>query len=282
MPGCIRAAGARGGQGAMAGPESAAAGRWGATGHVYQGPMGTTVAHGVAGAQGVGYGTGDAAAGSRVVSGTAIKGPEGNEYTHETSAGRGVAAGPEGMAAGSHISTGTAVRGPEGNAYARGATAGRGIVGGSNGAVAGSSTRRRTRIYRGIRRRFLLRNTPARTGAGLPGLVQHPRLFHAGMVHRSPLGMVPGGLRYRRVDRRSLGSGELDQCRLLARMGFGSDLRLRLWHRYHVPEWGSLLQRAARGQARPNTTTKSPALPVRAPAPVRARTPTGCPWVCLA
>jgi len=103
--------GAYGARGLAAGPDGAAAYRGGATGHVYQGPEGTTVAHGAAGVQGAAVGPGGAAAGGRYASGTVVKGPEGNTFAHETTAGRGVAAGPDGVTAGHHAASGTAVNG---------------------------------------------------------------------------------------------------------------------------------------------------------------------------
>jgi hypothetical protein len=130
------AAGAAGGGGMVAGPDAAAAGRWGATGHAYQGPMGTTVAHGTAGAQGAAITPGGAAAGGKVASGTAIEGPGGNVYTHTASAGRGVAAGPGGVARGSYASSDSAVRTSTGDAYAQGASASRGFAAGSGGVAA--------------------------------------------------------------------------------------------------------------------------------------------------
>ena len=105
------AGGAYGARGIAAGPEGAAAYRGGATGHVYQGPDGTTIAHGAVGVQGAAIGPGGAAAGGRFASGTAIKTPDGNVYTHDTTAGRGIAAGPYGTTAGRYAATGTAVNG---------------------------------------------------------------------------------------------------------------------------------------------------------------------------
>jgi hypothetical protein len=131
------ASGAYGARGFAAGPEGAAAGRAGATGHVYQGPMGTTVAHGTAGAQGIVGGEGGIAGGSRVASGTVVKGPEGNIYAHGETASRGFAAGPNGVEGGARVSSGTAVKGADGNVYGRGGSAYRGFAADSNGAVAG-------------------------------------------------------------------------------------------------------------------------------------------------
>ncbi|MGA2032593.1 MAG: hypothetical protein ABSG68_10070 [Thermoguttaceae bacterium] len=93
----------------------------GASGEVYHGPGGTTVAHGTADVHGAAVGPGGAAAGGREVSGTTVKGPEGNEYTHETSAGRGVAAGPEGVDAGRYGATGSTYHGAGGSYYSHGA-----------------------------------------------------------------------------------------------------------------------------------------------------------------
>ncbi len=100
------AGGAWGGRGAVAGPEGAAAWRGGATGHVYQGPRGATVAHGTAGVQGIAAGPEGTAGGSRVASGTVVKGPEGNVYASGGSASRGFAAGPGGVAAGRSVTAG--------------------------------------------------------------------------------------------------------------------------------------------------------------------------------
>jgi hypothetical protein len=109
------------------GPEGAGAARGGASGEVYHGPHGATVAHGTAGVQGAAVGSDGAAAGGKAASGTAVKGPEGNEYAHETSAGRGGAAGSEGAAAGRYASTGGIDRGAGGATYAH-ATAGYGTA----------------------------------------------------------------------------------------------------------------------------------------------------------
>jgi hypothetical protein len=103
------------------GPEGAGAVHSGASGEVYHGPGGTTVAHGSASAEGAAVGPGGAAAGGKEVSGTAVKGPEGNEYTHESSAGRGVAAGPEGAEAGRYASSGSTYHTANGATYAHGA-----------------------------------------------------------------------------------------------------------------------------------------------------------------
>lgn len=172
--GGMHAAGGAYGSGFAASPEGAFAGRAGAEGHVYQGPMGTTVAHGTAGAQGAAVGPEGAAAGGAFASGTAIQGPEGNTYTHSTTGARGFAAGPEGVeggrefasgstlqgaggttvsrgvsgaqgfaagpegvAAGSRVAGGTAAQGPAGNVYAQGTAAGRGFAARPYGAVAG-------------------------------------------------------------------------------------------------------------------------------------------------
>jgi len=118
---------------AASGAYGAAAWRGGATGHVYEGPGGTTIAHGAAGAQGIAAGPNGVAAGGKAASGTVVKGPNGNVYAHTDSAGRGIAAGPNGVAGGSHVSTGTAIRGANGGVYARGASAGRGFAAGSIG-----------------------------------------------------------------------------------------------------------------------------------------------------
>ena len=55
--------------------DAAAAGERGASGHVYTGPNGTTIAHGSAGERGAVVGPNGAAAGERGVSGTVVKGP---------------------------------------------------------------------------------------------------------------------------------------------------------------------------------------------------------------
>jgi hypothetical protein len=93
------AAGAYGSRGAVSGSEGAAAWRGGATGHVYQGPMGATVTHGMAGVQGMAAGPAGIAGGGRVAGGTVVKGPEGNVYAHGATAGRGFAVS-DGVAAG--------------------------------------------------------------------------------------------------------------------------------------------------------------------------------------
>ncbi len=98
--------GAYGSRGAVAGPEGAAAWRGGATGHVYQGPRGTTIAHGTAGVHAGAIGAGGAVAGGRVATGTAVKGPGGNVYAHTASAGRGIAVGSGGAVAGGRVTTG--------------------------------------------------------------------------------------------------------------------------------------------------------------------------------
>ena len=122
--------GARGGSGYSAGGYHSGAyheGGYheaGASGEVYHGPGGTTVAHGTVGEKGAVAGPGGAAAGGKEVSGTAVKGPEGDEYVHESSADRGVAAGPNGAAAGGKEVSATAVKSPDGKTYAHGATTG--------------------------------------------------------------------------------------------------------------------------------------------------------------
>jgi hypothetical protein len=93
------AGGAVGERGAAASPYGFAAGRAGASGHVYQGPEGTTIAHGTVGAQGVAAGSTGAAAGGAIAHGTAVKTPSGNVYTHGEAAGRGVAVGANGAVA---------------------------------------------------------------------------------------------------------------------------------------------------------------------------------------
>jgi hypothetical protein len=118
---------ARGFGGAHAGGGYSAGGSHGgyhsssASGEVYHGPEGTTVAHGSAGVHGAAAGPNGAAAGGKEVSGTAVKGPEGNEYTHETSAGRGAAAGPDGVEAGHYGTTGSTYHGAGDATYAHGA-----------------------------------------------------------------------------------------------------------------------------------------------------------------
>jgi len=95
----------------------AAGGAFGASGHVVEGPGGTTVAHGTAGVHGFAAGPGGIAAGGRAVSGTAVKGPNGNVYTHTTSASRGVAAGTGGIVAGHSVLSGHGFVGADGTHY---------------------------------------------------------------------------------------------------------------------------------------------------------------------
>jgi hypothetical protein len=97
--------------------EGAAAWRGGAAGHVYQGPMGTTVAHGAAGVQGVAAGPAGIAGGGRVASGTVVKGPEDNVYARGATAGRGFAAGPGGVVAGRGVAAGRGFAGAYGTRY---------------------------------------------------------------------------------------------------------------------------------------------------------------------
>jgi hypothetical protein len=131
------AGGAFGASGLAASPEGAVAGRAGAEGHVYQGPMGTTVAHGATGARGAAFGPGGAAAGGAFASGTAVKGPEGNVYTHDTTAARGIAAGPGGVEGGREFSSGSTFQGAGGTTAARGVSGAQGFAAGSYGAAAG-------------------------------------------------------------------------------------------------------------------------------------------------
>ena len=100
------AGGAEATRGYAFGGDSAAAWRGGATGHVYEGADGATVAHGTAGFQGAAVGPGGIAAGSRYASGTVVKGPDGNVCAHGTTAGRGFAAGPNGAVTGGYAATG--------------------------------------------------------------------------------------------------------------------------------------------------------------------------------
>jgi hypothetical protein len=109
------AGGAFGERGAAASPYGFAAGRAGASGHVYQGPEGTTVEHGTAGAQGIAADSTGAAAGGAVAHGTAIKTPSGNVYTHGGLAGRGVAVGPNGAVAGRGFASRTTATGAFGH-----------------------------------------------------------------------------------------------------------------------------------------------------------------------
>ena len=130
------AGGAFGADRTIAGPDEAAF-RGGASGHVYHGPGGTTIAHGSAAGRGAATGPGGAVAGGGYARGTVVKGPEGNVYTHESSGARGVAAGPEGIAAGREHSSGTAVHGAGGTTAAHHESSAAGIVAGQGGAAAG-------------------------------------------------------------------------------------------------------------------------------------------------
>ena len=111
-------------------PGGAAAWRGGASGHVYQRPMGTTVAHGTAGVQGAAVGPERAAAGGAFASGTVVKGPEGDVYAHDTTGARGVAAGPQGVAAGREFSSSSAFRGTGGATVSRGVSGAQGFAAG--------------------------------------------------------------------------------------------------------------------------------------------------------
>lgn len=114
--------------------EASGAGSAGASGHVWEGPHGTTIAHGSAGERGGIVGPDGGAAGERGASGTVIKGPDGGVYAHGSAGERGVVAGPGGIAAGGREASGTVVKGPGGNVVAHGQASSRGFYAGATGA----------------------------------------------------------------------------------------------------------------------------------------------------
>ncbi len=70
-----------------------------ASGHVYEGPNGTTIAHGSVDERGGGgFGPNGAAAGERGASGTVIKGPNGTTIAHGSAGERGAVVGANGAA----------------------------------------------------------------------------------------------------------------------------------------------------------------------------------------
>jgi hypothetical protein len=71
-------------------------GERGASGGIYHGAGGATIAHGSAGERGAVVGPGGAAAGERRASGTVVKGPKGNVYAHGSVESRGFYSGARG------------------------------------------------------------------------------------------------------------------------------------------------------------------------------------------
>jgi hypothetical protein len=107
----------------------------GASGNVWHGTDGATIAHGQAGESGGIVGPNGAAAGGREASGTVVKGPEGNVYAHGQAASRGAVVGPNGgVAAGGREASGTVIKGSGGNVVARSQAASGGFYAGARGA----------------------------------------------------------------------------------------------------------------------------------------------------
>jgi hypothetical protein len=116
--------------------DTSAAGKSGASGHVWTGPRGTTIAHGSAGERGgvVGPG-GGAAGGERHASGTVVKGPNGGVYAHGEAGERGGVIGPGGgVAGGGRSARGTVIKGPGGGVAVHGEARGGGFYAGARGA----------------------------------------------------------------------------------------------------------------------------------------------------
>jgi hypothetical protein len=107
----------------------------GASGNVWHGPDGTTIAHGQAGERGGVVGpNGGEAGGGREASGTVVKGPDGGTYAHGQAGERGGAVGPGGNAiAGGREASGTVIKGPGGNSVAHGQAAAGGFYSGARG-----------------------------------------------------------------------------------------------------------------------------------------------------
>ena len=180
------------------GPEGAAGVSRGASGEVYHGPGGTTVAHGSAETHGAAAGPNGAAAGGREVSGTEVKGPEGNEYTHESSAGRGAATGPDGTDDARYASSSSTYHSASGTTYAHG-TAGYGAVHTALPTDAGAgygvtAARPQAAAYAGYHQTEAVSGSVAAArGAAVRSAYRAPGLYGAGWYAANPGAWAPAG-----------------------------------------------------------------------------------------
>ena len=214
----------------------------GASGEVYHGAGGTTVAHESAGVHGAAVGPGGAAAGGKTESATAVKGPEGNTYTHESSAGHGVAAGPDGVEGSRYASSSSAFHGAEGGSYAHRAAgygtahvalptdAGFGVPAARTGAGVYAGHHQTEAINGSV---YAARGTAVRTSYN-----------GAGMYGHAWYGAAPECLGPRRLDgRASMGYAHLAGRGNVAGLGQRSAHLLQLRHKHHLSERPGLLQR---------------------------------------